>query len=256
MNNKARLGQIRRNHQFVKLMIERKGVGDIFADGTKKAAERRAKALKNMRTPGGQECGMHDSRGDPPLAIHYSVDATPGRHTTGSSQYYSVAHIWKKVSWAPALNIMPKSREYEPSREEAVKSVAMGLYKRIIDAAGACFFGMLLGVENFKLFEWLNLATGWNKTPDEYMFIAKRIFTLRQLFNIKHGVNPLDFRLHKRLSGEPPLMQGPLKGKTVRIDEMMREFWDYLNYDKTGKPTAECVRELGLEELVNEESVY
>jgi len=238
--------------EFVKMMIERRGMGDVFADGTKAAAERLGKgAEKYAIHAGGQECGMHDGRGDAPLAIHYAVDATPGRHTTGSSQYYSVAHIWKKVSWAPVLPVTPKIKEYEPSREEAAKAAALGIYKRVLDGVGGCFFGVIMGVENFKIFEWLNAATGWNKTPDEYMEIGKRIYALRQMFNIRHGIDPKSFRLHKRLAGEPPLTQGPLKGKTLKIDDMMKEYWDFLGYDReTGIPKKETIQALNLIETV------
>lgn len=238
--------------KFIKMMIAREGIGDVFADGTKVAAEKlKGDAIKYAIQAGGQECGMHDGRGDPPLAIHYSVDATPGRHTTGSSQYYSVAHLWKRVSWAPALRVTPKSKEYIPSKEEAAKAVAMGYYKRIVDGVGACFFGVLLGVENFRLFEWLNAATGWDKTPDEYMVVAKRIYTLRQMFNIKHGIDPWSYRLHPRLAGEPPLERGPLKGKSLQIDDMMREYWDYCGWNReTGIPLDQTLAELNLVELV------
>lgn len=244
-------GKAKEITEFVKLMISRTGIGDVFADGTKVAAIKLGKGAEEYAiNAGGQECGMHDSRGDAPLAIHYAVDATPGRHTTGSSQYYSVAHLWKRVSWAPTLNFLPKAKEFIPSKEEAAKAVAMAYYKRIVDGVGGCFFGVLLGVTNFNLFDWLNAATGWAKTPDEYMEIGKRIYTLRQLFNVKQGIDPWSFRLHPRLSGEPPLTKGPLKGKTLLIDDMMREFWDYCGWNKeTGIPLTDTIAALNLSDI-------
>jgi len=237
--------------EFTKLMIERKGMGDVFADGTKVAGKRLGKGSEKFAIhAGGQECGMHDSRGDAPLAIHYSVDATPGRHTTGSSQYYSVMQIWKKVSWAPKLIIEPKKNEYVPCKREATKSVALAFYKRIIDGTGACFFATLLGVNNYRLFDWLNAATGWKKTPDEYMEIGKRVYCLRQMFNLKHGIDPWSFRLHSRLAGEPPLKKGPLKGKFLKIDDMMREFWDVCGFHReTGVPLHHTLEQLNLIDL-------
>ena len=109
---------------------------------------------------------------------------------------------------------------------------------------------MILGVNHWKLFEWLNIANGWNRTPDEYMEIGKRIQTLRQMFNIKHGVDPKSFRISKRMAGEPPLTEGPLKGKTVPIEEMMQFHWKAYGWDeKTGIPTPQTVSALKLDQL-------
>ena len=241
--------------EFVRLMVERKGIGNIFADGTNVAAKKLGKgAMEFAVQAGGQECGMHDGRGDAPLALAYATDATPGRHTIGSSQYYQIMHLWKRISWAPKLRIISKKKEYEISDAETIKSVAMSYYKKLIDGTGSCFFGALMGVENFQIFEWLNYATGWNKTPDEYMVIGKRINTLRQMFNIKQGINPWDFRLHKRLAGEPALEQGPLKGKTIKINEMMKDFWDKCGWDReSGIPLEKTIKELGLIDIDQKE---
>ena len=100
--------------------------------------------------------------------------------------------------------------------------------------------------------EWLNAGTGWNLTPDEYMFIGKRIFTLRQMFNIKHGKMPLDNRPHDRMVGDTPHKVGKTAGKTVPIDAMMRKTWEVCGYDPdTGVPLESTIEELGLPALMN-----
>ena len=242
--------------EFVKKMIAREGIGDLFADGVKVAAKKLGdSAQPYVVTAGGQEPGMHDSRMDPLLGIHYSADPTPGRHTIGSAQYYDMLHLWEKVSWAPKAGMYLKSEEYIPSERVALKTVAMSCYKELTDGAGGCLFAMVLGVNHWKLFEWLNAATGWQKTPDEYMEIGKRIQTLRQMFGIKQGVDPMSFKMSPRMAGEPPLKDGPNKGKTVPIKEMMHEHWKAYGWDEqTGIPTPATLAELGLEELTMEKA--
>ncbi len=238
--------------ELVKQMISREGIGDLLADGVQKAAERLGIAdAEYAVTAGGQEPGMHDPRMDPVLGVHFSVDPTPGRHTIGAGQYYNIMHLWEKVSWAPKGRFTDKSEEYIPSVEMALKTVANACYKQVLDGAGGCLFGMIQGVEHYPLFEWLNLATGWSYTPDEYMETGKRIQTLRQMFNIKHGVDPLSFRLGKRLAGEPPLLKGPLKGKTVLIDEMMQQHWRHFGWsEQDGSPLPKTVERLGLNRFI------
>ncbi|MHC1781456.1 MAG: aldehyde ferredoxin oxidoreductase family protein [Anaerolineaceae bacterium] len=236
---------------LVKLMIAREGIGDLLADGVKAAAQKLgARAAEFAIHAGGQEPGMHDSRMDPLLGIHFSADPTPGRHTIGSGQYYDTMRLWEKVTWAPRSGTYAKAEEYIPSEKTALKTVAMSCYKELNDGAGGCFFALVLGVNHWNLFEWLNAAAGWNKTPDEYMEIGKRIQTLRQMFNIKHGVDPRRMIMHDRMAGRPPLKAGPLKGRTVPIDKMVRLHWKAFGWDeRTGVPTDETLAALGLEPL-------
>jgi aldehyde:ferredoxin oxidoreductase len=236
---------------LVEKMIAREGIGDVLADGVKAASARiGAHSNEFVVHAGGQEPGMHDSRYDPLLGIHYSADPTPGRHTIGGGQYYDSMQLWEKVSWAPRSGFHPKSEDYEASDKTALKAVANSCYKEVLDGAGGCFFAMIEGVNHWKMFEWLNAATGWEKTPDEYMEIGKRIQTLRQMFNIKQGVDPKQFKMSKRMTGEPPLKEGPLKGKQVPIEAMMNLYWKHYGWDEnTGIPLAETVTLLQLDEL-------
>ncbi len=239
---------------LVKKMIAREGIGDLLADGVKVAAAKLGVSDQPYAvTAGGQEPGMHDSRFDPLLAIAFSADPTPGRHTISSAQYYDMIHLWEKVSWAPKSGSYLKADEYIPTDKVAQKSVALSCYKELTDGAGGCLFAMVLGVNHWKLFEWLNAATGWQKTPDEYMEIGKRIQTLRQMFTIKHGVDPMSYRMSSRMAGEPPLKEGPNKGKTVPIKEMMQLHWKQYGWsEQTGKPTTATIKELGMETLCQE----
>lgn len=234
--------------RLVKMMIAREGLGDLLADGVRVAARKLGPqaALYAMHA-GGQEPGMHDARMDPQLGLHFSADPTPGRHTIGSTQLYDVLHLWEKVSWAPNPGAYEKASEYIPSERLAKKTVAGSCFKELTDGAGGCYYAMLMGVNNWDLFAYLNKATGWEKTPDEYMQIGKRIQTLRQMFNIKHGLDPWQFRLSPRMAGIPPLTGGPLKGKTLQIDEMLRLHWHAFGWDETtGIPTPATLSDLNL----------
>jgi aldehyde:ferredoxin oxidoreductase len=239
---------------LVKKMIAREGIGDLLADGVKAAAQKLGQQSADFAVhAGGQEPGMHDSRMDPQLGVHYSADPTPGRHTIGSAQYYDLLHLWEKVSWAPNPGSYVKAEEYAASEKLALKTVASSCYKELVDGSGGCLFAMTMGVNHWKLFEWLNAATGWEKSPDEYMETGRRIQTLRQMFNIKQGIDPWQFKMSRRMAGDPPLQAGPLKGRTVPIEDMMRLHWKTFGWDEhTGTPTAETVSGLGLDALLTE----
>jgi aldehyde:ferredoxin oxidoreductase len=72
--------------------------------------------------------------------------------------------------------------------------------------------------------------------------------TVRQLFNIKQGLDPRVVACHPRLSGEPPLEEGPLAGRTVPLEAMVRGYRTAMGWDADGGiPDATARAALGLE---------
>jgi aldehyde:ferredoxin oxidoreductase len=241
--------------ELVKKMVDRVGIGDILADGVRVAAQKIGKGSERFAMHvGGQEAGMHDPRHDPILGIHFCADPTPGRHTVGSRGNYNYTHLWEFVTWAPkVMKNTPLTDDYLASEEVALKSVAMSCIKQVLDGAGGCLFAMISGLENWRVFDYLNAATGWNKTPDEYMLIGKRVQTLRQMFNVRQGVDPTAFKMPDRLAGVPPLKTGVNAGKTIPIEAMVKRHWQLFGWDReTGIPLPETIQELGLDRLVKE----
>lgn len=195
---------------------------------------------------------MHDSRMDPMIGVAYSADPTPGRHTITSGLYYNIMCLWEKVSWAPKVPfVYLKSREYAATEDEAKKSVAGILYKQVADMAGGCLFAMVTGLHHWDLFAFFNAATGRDLTADEYMEMGRRAQTLRQLFNLKQGVAPRGSLALARMRGDPVLPDGPLKGRSVPLAEMVGQHWAAMGWNgKSGVPTAATIDRLGLGDLV------
>ncbi len=235
---------------LIEKMISREGIGDILADGSKIAASKLGKGSERFTVHvGGQELAMHDGRNDPGFALHYSVEPTPGRHTIGSGLYYEMFQLWKKVKGLPKVGpLYFKGSKYVVDEEKAVKGAACSKFMNVLNGAGLCMFGSFLGTKKIPIFEWLTEATGWNKAPEEYMEIGERIQTLKQAFNVKHGIEPKDFKLSGRAVGMPPLSGGANKGRTVDIDKMMEGYWGQFGWDtRTGKPGSECMARLDIE---------
>jgi aldehyde:ferredoxin oxidoreductase len=231
------------------LMARREGFGDVLADGVRKAAERIGRGAERFAMhAGGQEPGMHDARLDPMMGVSFSADPTPGRHTISASVYYNVSHVWEDVPWAPRVTkIYPKSQEFEATDREADKSVAGACLKQVIDAAGGCLFAIATGVQHWRIFEFLDAATGEKRGAVDYMECGRRIQSLRQLFNVKHGLDPHDSIMSKRMAGVPPLEAGPLAGITVPIEAMVSAYWDRFGWDaSTGVPLPATLEALGL----------
>lgn len=233
-------------------MVKREGIGALLADGTRAAARKlNAQSMTAAVQAGGQEIGFHDPRLDPGMGLHASVEPTPGRHTTGSQQYYEMYHLWKRVTAAPQPAFFySKASKKDTQGERITAAVANSEFQQVYNGAGGCMFGMLIGVDRVPIFEWLNAATGWDYSPDDYMRIGRRIQTLRQAFNVREGISPMDLKVNKRLY-DFPLPEGPNKGVTFDLEAMMHAYWQEIGWDRdSGAPTPQSLAELDLTDWV------
>ncbi len=232
---------------LIKKMIDREGIGDLLADGSKIAAEKIGKGSEACTVhAGGQEPAMHDGRNDPGFNVHYSVEPTPGRHTLGAHLYYEMFQLWKRVKGLPRPNpLFFKGSKYKVNKEKAQSSAACSKFMSLGNAAGMCMFGLFLGSKKIPTFDWLNASTGWQLTPNDYMTIGERIQTLKQAFNIKHGIEPRNNFISARALGKPPQKEGANKGRTVDIEKLAPDYWEEFGWDRTnGKPKDETLRRL------------
>jgi aldehyde:ferredoxin oxidoreductase len=233
---------------LIEKMIAREGIGDILADGSRLAAERidrrktrpagAGSAGQYAMHAGGQDLPMHDGRNDPGFAVHYVVEPTPGRHTIGAQLYYEMYQLWKEVKGLPDISLLyGKDRKYDTDRVKAVMAAACSRYNQVYNGAGLCMFGAFIGAGRLPLFGWLNAATGWDRTPGQYMDIGGRIQTLRQAFNVKHGIEPSKVAISRRALGIPPQKEGANKGRSVDLDPVVSDYWEEFGWDPgTGVP--------------------
>jgi aldehyde:ferredoxin oxidoreductase len=239
-----------KSEEIIKLsemIIKREGIGDTLADGVKRAAEKIGKgADKFAMHAGGQELPMHDPRLDPGFAIAYQCEPTPGRHSISSYQYtdlYGVARMFPK-----AKQLINQARGKESKK---IRGYTAGTYyMQLVNSAGMCFFGAI--TSTLPLVAWLNAVTGWDLSPDEYFKTGERILALRKAFNVREGIKPDDHKLSDRALGKTPLTKGPLKGVTVDMDGLMKEFFDTVGWDLvSGGPTPEKMKALGIDSLIS-----
>ena len=229
---------------LIEKMIRRAGIGDLLADGSKAAAERIGCGAHYYAIhAGGQELPMHDGRCDPGFAVHYAVEPSPGKHTVGAQMYYEMYRLWKKVKSLPKPDkFYFKGRKYVADQTKAVCSAVCSKYMNVLNGTGTCLFGSFLGADRLPLFEWLNAATGWDKTPEDYLAIGEAVQTLRQAFNIKHGRDPRMNFPTPRATGQPPLSAGANKERRVAIETMAQDYWQQFGWDATtGHPRPEAI---------------
>jgi aldehyde:ferredoxin oxidoreductase len=228
-------------------MIRREGIGDLLADGVRAAARAIGRGAEACAVHvGGQEPGLHNALLLPGRGTGFVCDPTPGRHTAAPMARLDGG----PGSFGPYPELQIEAFErYAYTGKGPMSATASG-YLQIVNCAGACLMpAMFFG--NYPLIELLNAVTGWDMDAAEAIRTGARIQTLRQSFNTREGIRPADVRLPERMAGRPPLAEGPLKGVTIDIDTLAREYRTAMGWDvETGAPTQETLKTLGLAGLV------
>jgi aldehyde:ferredoxin oxidoreductase len=238
--------------KLTEMIIRRQGLGHILADGVKLAAERIGQGSEAFAVHcGGMEAPMHDPKFDPGFGMAYSCEPSPGRHSVSSYMLLDLERLdrlFRDAKKTPAFMTAKERYRYDNKGE----AMALGsFFRMLVDAAGACTFGSQVGAD-IPLIQWLNAATGWNFSDQDYLVIGERIEQLRHAFNIREGLNPShDFRLHPRISGHPPLDKGPAKGISLDVEAIAQAFYKAMGWDlSTGLPDLERLERLKLDEVV------
>ncbi len=220
--------------ELLKLICKREKIGDILADGVKKASEIIGKGSEKFAIHiAGQEPSMHDPKNTPGLALTYLLDATPGRHSQGG-----------ELLTPPGLQVENFENTNYHGRAKSHRKLVNVLH--VANACGYCMLAYFF-VDINVMPQFLNAVTGWDKTMEEYLTIGERIHTIRHAFNIREGYNPLEQKYSPRIFGDKPLEKGPTKGMTVDVKTMLNEYLAEMGWDeKTTKPSKESLLALGM----------
>jgi aldehyde:ferredoxin oxidoreductase len=236
------------NHSAIVALAEqiarREGLGELLADGVRVAAEKLGHGAEQYAIHvAGEELPGHDPRFMPALATTYLLDATPGRHTQGGG--------WPP----PGIKVRGTKTKYvyEGQAEDFYKLMTS---MHVVNSAGLCMFGHF--VYHIDLLpKQLSAATGWDYTLDDIFGTGMRIATMRHVFNLREGHNPLLRNAPARMVGSPPLQEGKLKGITIDHDTMRKELLEYVGWDlHTTVPSEDSLRRLGMEFLLEDVAAF
>jgi len=223
-------------------IASREGIGDVLANGSRKAAEIIGKnAGQYAMQVKGLELPYHSPRFNQGLSIHYSVHATGADHVTGviDNALPGLMDNWDRISVAEN---MPTT---ELSPRKARMAYELGLYKEMPNYLGVCSF---VPWNITELRDAVEAVTGWPATTWKLIKAVERGITLMRIFNLREGFTRDDDRLPQRFHTAPK--EGPLKD--VRIDpkahaEAVEITYQLLGWDQNGVPTRACLTALDLE---------
>ncbi|MBL7202787.1 MAG: aldehyde ferredoxin oxidoreductase family protein [Desulfobacteraceae bacterium] len=214
---------------------KREGVGYLLGQGVKRAAEHMggetnsfAMHIKGLELPG------YDPRGVKGYALSMATSNIGGSHMYGRPREELSGMVDSFTEEGKGASIA------QVQKEQALE-----------DSLIACTFGNT-GLDLQMYFELLTAATGIEEfeSPDNLVKIGERIVCTERCFNVREGFRRKDDSLPKRMISEPLMNAGPSTGQVVKnLDKLLDEYYKALGYTGEGIPTAEKLKDLGIEEL-------
>ena len=230
--------------EMMEMVAHRKGIGNILAEGPKKASEIIGKGTeKYVMHVKGMSIDARDPRGSSGYALGYAVSSRGAEHCrhcfcTPDSPLEK-AWLEKEFKGNKALT----DRFAEEGRGKIHKWVED--IRAFQSSLGICFFSFVASEAWHKvLAELYTAVTGVDMSPDEVIIVGERINTLERLFNIREGLTREDDTLPDKFLKEP-MTEGPSKGRVVNIDLMVDEYYEARGW-ANGIPTLEKLKELGI----------
>ncbi|SDP41860.1 aldehyde ferredoxin oxidoreductase family protein [Desulforhopalus singaporensis] len=210
------------------------GLGGILQKGFNHAVEvfgrdteRYVMAVRNEALP------AHDPRWSAGLALAYYSDATPARHTQGSTTFPVAGYAQPEMT---NDNLSGRGKYHR----ENVNLV------HALSCAGICTF--CFSIVDYKEYpKILTAVDGIQWTEDEFMKVGQRIAVLRHLFNLKAGINFRKTRFPERVLECPTVSGGDAEGTTIDLQLLVDDYLTELGFDlQTTRPSPEMLDELNI----------
>jgi len=246
--------------EMIARIAERKGLGDILAEGPLRAAEKIGQDALNYCIHVKGMSNLHsDERSTPSLALGIATGSRGADHLRSRPAidlYHLPEHVLRRIYGGPKPYDGPLSSDYTTYVGKARMVQWQEMMYEAIDCTGICKYHTIFLSPNLIAFEELSKLiyynTGLEFTPEEIWDIADRAYTVERLFNIREGLTREDDWLPDRYFDEPTPIGLPVaRGKSIdreKFKQMIDEYYELHGWDEDGVPRPETLGEMGLEQ--------
>ena len=238
--------------KLVKMISFREGVGDILAEGVRRASEKIGKGSEAYAIHcKGLEGPAHDPRAGKALAVTYG---TANRGMCHIHPLEGMAYDAGKIDWGLMKYGLPDPNDVERWAEKGKGKIVKKLQDGLMlpDIMNTCKFFMYADITLEHLAEIYSSMTGWEVSGEDLMTVGERVLNLQRMFNVREGVARADDQLPARVLQQPAFgfYEKEAQCATQNFDDMLDEYYNARKWDKqTGKPSEEILKELGLENI-------
>ena len=222
--------------ELIKKIAYREGIGDILAEGVRRAAQKIGKGAERYAVHvKGLELPAYDPRSTPGMALAYITNDMGAAHNR---------------AWTMYTEIFNKDYERYSIKGKPQLVIDSQRQRTLPDIMGFCRFVLLSYDEYAALY---NALTGFNVDAKYLVDVTDRVYTLTRLFNNREGITRKDDQLPPRMYD--PIQTGPQKGVKLNpedVEKMLSEYYKLRGWDEQGVPLKETLEKYQLTEYIND----
>ena len=229
--------------QMIESIAARQDIGDLLAEGTRRAAERIGQGAGQFAVHvKGQELPYHDPRIQHGLGLGYAISHTGADHCHSAfDRNYEEEETMGSVRSLGVLETMPAT-SLGPDKVRA--ALYGSLRDHLNNCLGLCQF---LPYSHDQVVEAVKAVTGWQTNVWELWKGAERMVTMARAFNVRQGFGPTDDRLPPRMA-EPLGPDGPgAPIEPAALEAALPFYYEMMGWDPvTGVPRSARLYELDI----------
>jgi aldehyde:ferredoxin oxidoreductase len=237
----ARFGSGEAMMGILRLIAERRGIGDLLAEGTKGVLNEHPEWSPYIVMVKGMPFAAYDPRGFYGNALTYGTSSRGACHNVGGWTIRAELQSGDYDRWALK------------GKGSLVKSIQDN--RAYVDSLGICT--VVRGSMDFRenpQSDVMEAVTGYGFTT-ELMDIGTRIYNLERMILNREGVGRQDDQLPERITSEK-VPSGPIKGKHLTremYNEMLDEYYRERGWNEDGVPAKETLESLRMKELISQD---
>ena len=240
--------------RVTEMIATREGIGNVLAEGSRKAADRLEKGHDYLITVKGAEAPAHMPQAKRSLGLIYAVHPFGADHQ--SSEHDPMVEDGAADLYMGRLKLLGFDKTIAPRSlgEDKVRfAMKTQHFYSFLDSADLCQFvwgpaWTLYGPA--ETVDFVKAATGWNDfSLDELMTVGERRLNMLRVFNAREGIDrqadKLPKKFFKSLAGTGPTAQVALTDE--EMTQAQDAYYEMSGWDKaTGNPTQETLKRLDL----------
>lgn len=226
---------------LIRKIAFREGIGDVLAEGVKRASERLGEATKSYAMHvKGLEMPGYDPRAAQGHGLGIGTSNRGACHERGfcTQELYG----WPTKSPSDRFSIEGKGKLVKENQDKYA----------VFDSTITCFFASFHCPEDYALA--LQGVVGDEELGklSHLLTIGERIWTLERVFNIREGLTKKEDDLPERFKNIP-MPNGPAKGHVSHWDKLIQQYYQIRGYDQeTGYPKKSKLIELKLGDVIQD----
>ncbi len=233
IDSELKFGRAELLQDVIKDIAYRRGLGNELAEGSYRFAEQYGAAEYSMSVKK-MEFPAYDPRGMQGQGLLFATSNRGACHMRGNML-------------GPEVLGLPRLVDRFATQGKAGTVVVHQNSAAVVDSLVVCKFVNMAVAEEFFA-RLLTAVSGVAYTGDDLMEAGERVYNLERMYNLREGFTQADDTLPRRLLDEP-MPAGPSAGWTVKLEPMLKEYYQFRGWDKNGIPTPARLKKLGLEAL-------